>query len=818
MTPRASERPLSAGLFLISAAVLALQVLQTRILSVQMWHHHSYMVVTMTLLGWAAAGALVAVRPKLLEGALSARLAWCGALYAASTLLGYLLLSATADRAADMSAQGRYLMLSLFYSYLLLPYFFGGLLVTLVLSSGGAVHRLYFVNLLGSAVGTWLYIACVAWLGAERLLVLCAAAGPLAGLCFLIGKLPESEARARRGALLASLIALLACALLLPSAPRWLSIEVASSKAMAGLFREHPDARRVDSRWSALCRLDLVQEPETDGRARPILIFQDGDAITVMHSDASWAQESPVALNTLTYLPHALRRELSGGPGPAVLAIGIGGGIDLRYALAQGAARVLGIEINPVTVELVGSTYREFNGDIYHRPGVEVRVGEGRSALRRLDERFDVIQLSGTDTYTAGNAGAYVLSESYLYTREALREYLEHLNPQGTLGIIRLDYEPPRESLRLFGIGLTALRDLGVARPSQHAVAIQQAVPHPLTGEMIRFTACVFAPGELDARSLALYRQASSVKPYRLLYAPGIDGGAPSGEEPSFAELGAAIDAQREQAFYDAYPWDIHPVNDDEPFFFNFHRWSALWSETSATTQWADLTGGPVGLKILATLLVQTSLLTALLVIVPLLLMRREGLRASGAWRHIGYFLGLGAAFMFLEISTVQRMVLFLGHPTYSLTVVLFCFLLFAGLGSRHAGRYVEDPAGALRRIGIALVALIALYAFALEGLLDFALAWPLAARIAWTALLLAPLNFLMGMPFPIGLARLQRLEPRLVPWALGANGGASVVASILCIALAMQSGFRVVSLLALATYALAVWLYSSGPLARAKR
>ncbi|HKX46788.1 MAG TPA: hypothetical protein VJP77_08800, partial [Planctomycetota bacterium] len=160
------------GLFLVSAAVLALQVLQTRVLSVQMWHHHSYMVVTMTLLGFAAAGSLATVVPGLARGDVARKLAWCATLFAASTLLGFLVLDRTADHAARMTAEGRYLALSLFYGYLVVPYLLAGLVVTLALSTAARVPRLYAANLGGSALGVWLFIALVAPLGAERLLVL----------------------------------------------------------------------------------------------------------------------------------------------------------------------------------------------------------------------------------------------------------------------------------------------------------------------------------------------------------------------------------------------------------------------------------------------------------------------------------------------------------------------------------------------------------------------------------------------------------------------------------------------------------------------
>lgn len=803
--------PVAAALFLISAAVLALQVLQTRILSVQMWHHHSYMVVTMTLLGFAAAGSLVTVRPGLARGNVAVKLGVACHLFFVTTILGYFLLARTADAAAEMTASGQYFSLSLFYSYLLLPYFFGGLVVTIALSGAKDVHGLYFVNLAGSAVGAWVFIAVITPLGGERLLVLSAAMGALAGFVLL----------ARQGAagLLGSLGVLGVAGVLFAGAPKWLAVGVASNKAMTDALENIEGSEVVHTAWTPLCRLDFVRFPDVDEATYPMNVYQDGDAITVMHSDASFAPLEPFpALNTLAYEPHKIRFEET-GERPKALAIGIGGGIDLRYGLASEAESVLGIEINSETVRLMREDFADWNGDIYHRridhgggdvQEVEVRVGEGRSTLRRLEEKFDVIELSGTDTYTAGNSGAYVLSESYLYTAEALGEYFDHLNPGGTLGMIRLAYDPPRENLRLFAIALLELRERGVERPSEHGVVIFHEQKHD-SGQIIRFSGNVYSVDPLPEEAIALYRQADLVPEFRVLYYPGIELDNP------FTRLARAIDEGTEQEFFDAYYWDVSPVDDDSPFFFNFHHWSALLGDDErGASDWHDLTGGPIGLRILGTLLLQTTVLTALLVILPLIALRK-GLASSNAGRHLVYFLGLGAGFMFLEISTVQRLVLFLGHPTYSLTVTLSCFLFFAGLGSLWSRRYRERPGAALRVVVVALAVFIAVYAVALEPILAGLLHLSLPVRIACCVVLLAPMNFLMGMPFPLGLARLQRLAPPLVPWALGANGGASVIGSILCIVVAMESGFRAVSLTAMGIYLVGMLVVTTGPLAPSK-
>ena len=202
------------------------------------------------------------------------------------------------------------------------------------------------------------------------------------------------------------------------------------------------------------------------------------------------------------------------------------------------------------------------------------------------------------------------------------------------------------------------------------------------------------------------------------------------------------------------------------------------------------------------------------LVLLPLLALRRSGLRAANATRHMLFFCGVGSGFMLLEISMIQRLVLFLGHPTYSLTVVLFCFLFFAGLGSAWSGRFVRDQTRGVRGAVIAICLISVIYLALLPMVLGWLLQFSLTVRVLAAICLLAPLNFVMGMPFPLALSRLKNLEPQLVPWAIGANGGASVIGSILAVIIAMETGFTIVGAIALAIYAIGMVAATTGPLA----
>lgn len=768
------------GLFLISVTILALEVLHVRILSVQMWYHHAYIIVTMAMLGFAVAGTLVTVRPSLLTGDVQGRLARYSVIFGVLIIAAHFAVPLTADSVTQMSSTSNNLALALTYCILFIPYLFGGMVTTIALSSAQKVHKLYFVNLVGSALGAWAFIGLITPLGGERLLALCAAGALLSGLAFLR---PSTHPRTTGAAVLG-----LVAAGVFMVWPDPLHTEVGSGK------RKFTVGESVYERWTPLSRLDVVEDPENPA---VVHILQDGVAGTLMHSDEHWKMRAPLGTHYIAYIPF-LRQKLS----PEVLVIGLGGGSDLRAAVEFGASSVLGVEINPAMVQLTGEDFADYNGGIYKKPGVSVEVGEGRSTLRRLDRKFDIIQLAGVDTYTSGAAGAFVLSESYLYTMEAISDYFDHLNPEGKLGIVRFHDEPPRETLRIFGMALLELRRRGVEQPSRHAVVIRD--------QWVSGT--VFSPTPMLDEDIALYATSndSPGDGHDALYLPG----RADTNKPVYEALARAIDDGTEDEFYAAHPIDIRPVTDDSPFFFNFHHfWDFVDQEDSAFAREFGIVF-TVAPSILRTVLIQTSILVLLLVLAPLFWLKRDQLRTAHVGRHLLFFLSVGAAFMFLEISMIQRLVLFLGHPTYSLTVVLFCFLFFAGLGSLWSGRFVRDPVRGVRRAVIGLCAVSIVYLIVLGPILSALLDLSLTGRVLVTIGLLAPLNFLMGMPFPLALTRLKSTDPQLVPWAIGANGGASVIGSVLAVVIAMETGFATVMVVSLAVYFIGMLATTTGPLA----
>ncbi|MDJ0833946.1 MAG: SAM-dependent methyltransferase, partial [Gammaproteobacteria bacterium] len=402
---------------------------------------------------------------------------------------------------------------------------------------------------------------------------------------------------------------------------------------------------------------------------------------------------------------------------------------------------------------------------------------------------------------SAGAAGLHALQENYLYTSQALTDYLRHLSEDGLLSLTRWYESPPRDSLRLIATALVALDAMGIDQPGQHLLVLRswQTVTVIIARQ-------AYTPGQL-----ATIRQFCRRHGFDLAYAPDIRAEEVNrfnrSHQPFLYQGVQAMLSGRFAAWQDNYPFDISPVSDERPYFFHHFRWAYLdrLLEQAAGLGKAQLEWGYLVLWLTLLVAVAGSFL---LIMLPLWFGLR--IRATGEqddktsrFRLFVYFSGLGLGFMFIEIAFIQYFILLLGHPLYSISIVLTSFLVFAGVGSFFARRWLQSG---LSRVLLAIVLMLPLYLLLLPLIFNLSLGWSEPMRLALAVLLIAPLAFLMGVPFPIGLAKLSEIAPAFSPWAWGINGCASVTAVILAKLLAMALGFSVVLVCAMLVYALAAW------------
>lgn len=790
------------GVFLCSFATVYMELLHTRLLSFSLWHSVVYAAITVAMLGFGVGGALLASFPRLRGGDVGSKLALFSLGFALSAVAGFALVSCFPIDSFRMS-KVMFAELSIVFLLLMLPYCFAGAVVTLaIMSSRERTHRLYFANMVGSGMGSLLFVFTIGPLGGERCLFFAALLGIAAAVAFVL--------RGSRVLLAVSVaLGVVVCVLGVVAPTRVVDLKFEPNKAVAEWTDpvKYPDAVVEFTEWSPISRVDVIGsaagmvEELPDGTLMPFkVITTDGDATTIMLSGPDereleeWKGRPGYYRNFRTLAYEVLDE-------PNVLLIGVGGGTDALMAVLNSARRVTAVDINPTTLRLGSEVYADFNHGLFQREEITPVVAEGRSFIRRASEDYDLIHLHGVDTFAALSSGAYVLAEHYLYTEEAFADYFERLSSTGILSITRYAFDYPRESLKLFGTAVTALRKMGADPVGGHLYAIK-APDSPWATLLCKKTP--FTAGD-RARYDALFAEV----PYRVMYEPGMEAdvaGFPSGPDAYYVKLVQAASEGGLDRFWRDYKYDILPTTDNRPFFFKYYKWSLLGSLMSDTTGWAGAEG-PLGLFILASLIVSAFVSTVVLIFAPLWKFNRDGLGVPNVARYTLFFLCLGLGFMFLEIGFMQKFALFLGHPTYSIAVVLFAVLTFSGLGSLVAGRLRVSYSKIIAASVAGISVIVVLDTLLLHHLFNALLGYPISVRVLASVVVIAPLALCLGMPFPTGLRAMHEIHPASVAWVSGINGAASVFGSILAIVLAMAGGFSSVFLVSVGIYILGALL-----------
>ena len=791
-----------AALFLVSAGLLTLEISLTRFFSYTVWYHLAYLTISMALLGFGSSGSIVAAFPQFFQRRGHTRVA--AFLVAAAVLIVaalVLLARAPLDVTQVIRAPTRFAFELLgYYLGVGLPFLLAGFAISLPFSAyPHLMGRLYFADLLGAATGCLIAVGGIGILGVPGLVI--SAAGLLLAGAAVLG-LGTPRGRWAVPGILVALAIVASSATLGERIP----IEVTSSK--------RPPTKTVvegeDSyaRWTALNRVDAAgwERPTNiqywasagiDRRYRGLL--PEVARITYDGCNGSNIYAYKGSFRDYAMLDHhLLRTPYLVSENPKVLVIGVGGGIDMMNAIKQGARHVTGAELQPETVYLLKERLRDFTGGFYDRPDVRLVASEGRHFIKKSDERYDLIQITAVDTFAAQATGAYVLAESYLYTTEAIQDYLAHLTEGGLVSLVVGDLIhpgalPPLAS-RLALTGRRALEALKVERPEAHLLVVGQEArkrngSHPQhPGEATALLCARRSPG--SAASPGARGSRSPTLPEKLPTAYPLSG------------LLGSDESARSAALDDAW-FRIDAVRDRDPFFYNVGRWSNFARGAESLLHVPGLHGGPA--RASADDRPVCSCSGFLLIVLPLLRGAREGLRARRVVSFLGYFLALGLGFMFIEISFVQYFVLFLGSPTHALSVTIFSLLLFSSLGSLLSTRFCERPRATLRRLLPVLVALVTLYAFGLGPLFDALLHLEFWARLPIAVAMQLPLGLVLGMFMPLGVELISRENARLVPWAWGINGVGSVAGTTLAVVLAMAWGFTTVALVAAALYAAGV-------------
>jgi hypothetical protein len=863
---------LIAGIGLASFASLLLELGLTRLFSVVLFYHFAFLAISIALLGLGAGGVFAYVRRQWLARWTVRRLGavLCGINAAAIVLALEVVLHVPVSLNLAWANFGR---LSLMYIAAAVPFFLTGVLFSTAFArETRIVTQLYGADLVGGAISCLAVVPLLNWLGGPNAIIFAAVAMACAATMW-------ADARGlRRSAAVLSL--LLLALLAANHSGRLIDIVYAKGQRRDQpwmLFARWNALSRVevdeidDAKYividadasTAIMNADPQKWGETASPA------EGADHVGGGRPGYNWKQDlmsaAPAIANVLR--PHG-----------TYAIIGPGGGVDVLRAVANGSPSVTAIEINPLIANTVmRDLYADYSYHLYELPQVHMHVGDGRSWIRGSREQYDVVQMTLVDTWASTAAGAFALSENNLYTVEAFREYFDHLKPDGFIAITRWEFRRPREALRVVSEAIEALERMGVNDVRKHFIVVADgpldedgrpvtvlAKKTPFTWNEERdvlrhldenedlyplYTPTLFAslindqlcseerfsaadprvencPDEPWLRELLTSRRASgeAAAPFErlILLHEG-------------ANLGGVRFSPR-QEFIRNYPFNIAPVSDNAPFFFfTFKAGDALRNVLHGSGRGMDWKNN-LGVVVLGIVLVISLAAVLAFLIGPLALhgeksppttslvdsQHAASLHARGkarSTRHdlisLLYFVALGLGYILVEIALIQRFLLFLGHPTYALTVVVFLMLLASGFGSTCSGRLLSKTAQIRPVLGMIALIVVA-YIFVLSSVLGTLIGLPFAAKLVISGTLLAPLGFIMGMPFPTGLrqmagevlqAKSEQQGSSTIEWAWAMNAASSVLGSVLAMVVAIQFGLGTALASGAAAYAIAILL-----------
>jgi hypothetical protein len=771
-------------IFCASLAGLLLEVGYTRVVSYKLWYYYTYLVIGLALLGIGSGGILVVVIGRLRRASTDTILAISSLAGAVVIAIGYLVVAripidtvriweyGSASSLKNLAVLGL-ICFVLFASFL----GFGVIVATLLGRAGDRVGPMYFADLVGAGLGCLFAIPLIVSLGPPQVIMLAALVLAVVGLVSLPRRIPIVLAA---GAVLLALLASVAGGLF----------------GLPDVRTEATKGRNDHTSYSALgpvFRVDVV--PVTPDAS---LLLHDGTLGSAMYR----YDDNPASLTRYKKDPRALPFRTLGAPPAHELIIGSAAGNEILASLSFHAKKIDAVELNPVTISLLTKHFADYSGHLNEQRGVQIHNADGRNYLARSKSKYNLVWYVAPDSYAVSNAassGAFVLSESYLYTSEMIKDSLRHLTDDGIMvvqfGELDFTHEPNRTA-RYIMTARKAFRALGIDNPADHLIVSVYLTKSSGDLSTIILKRTPFTPAEVNR-----YRAAVPTVPLvQTSYAPGLPPG------PGIVPQLASLDTRAANAVAAKYPRQISAVTDDAPFFWHFASFGSVLHHIFTPLD-AHNPEDVIGERVLLLLLAVAIAFAALFMLAPFLLVRREWRRLPAKGVSAVYFAALGLGFMFFEITMIQRLVRFLGYPTYSLTVTLASILVFTGLGAALSTRFARRPARVMPVLVATLAALTVFYVFALNSVTDSLLTSSLGVRVAVTIVLLAPLGVCLGTFMPLGLgmvAGLSEHADEYVAWSWAVNGFFSVIGSVLTTILSMTFGFRFVQSLGVFVYAIA--------------
>ena len=748
------------GIFLISLATLALEVSLIRFFSISQWYHFAFMVVSIALFGVAASGTFLAIKKIKKGGNL---LFLSSILFSLSVLIGFFITNNTIFDPFQANLNPSHIfVLLIYYIFLGLPFFFFGIIIAhSFLRFQKKAGKIYFYNMSGSAIGALVSLFFISYFHTKTILVI-----TLIGLiCSLLFINNRSSKSAYKKWIVLLLIVINIILFFIP-----LEINISEYKELNQALNV-PDSKLIETRYNSFSRVDVIESsftryaPGLSPTFRKILPKQIGITIDASNMNSITKYNMRYGdLDFVDHLPTSIPYFLV--ENKKTLIINSGAGLDILTALKNNAT-VTAIEANPIVIGLLKNEYANYSGNIYNRANVV--LGEGRSFIKGNREKFDIIVVSLAGNVLSGSAGISGLTENYLLTKEAFAEYHDSLSDNGFLVITRWLLFPPRESLRLFSL----------------ALEIDEQAKKTAMYRSWTTVTLLMSKNELNQNTIGKIKDFCDRNKFDIIYIPAdfIPNKNLVFKDPYYYNSIQSL-LENKHEFYRNYVFDVRPVTDDKPFYFNFFKLSKVGELYKSIGQkWSPFFDSGF---LMVFILIQTFILSLIFIFLPIKFFNKKHLsNRIIKKRPLIYFFAIGLSYLFIEIVLIQKFILFLGHVVFSSSAIIFSMLLFSSFGALYSQKFRTKK---LSRIIPILFILILFYVFFLDFIINLFISLNLVLKIILSIVLTAPLGFFMGFPFPLGI---RTIKKELIPLAWAINGSASVLSPILAILIALFLGYN---------------------------
>lgn len=799
---------LGLGLFFISASIIMLEVDLTRIFSVTMWYHFSFFIISLAMMGLASSSMIVFYYKDRINNLLL-YLFYASLLFGISITFSFIMSeNVTLPQFFINDRFNIFTILSLIYKSMLLflPFFFAGACLALLFSFlPDDFSYLYFWDLSGAAAGASLIVSLLNNFSAPSILIFLSCVAFMSTLFFMA----SAERLRVKYIFLPVMLIVISCSAFYLNI-KYNYLDVHKVKAY-GSFIQEVEAQTIFKKWSAVSRIAVFPEwVSANGNTRYCPVSNDGGAPTLFVNHKGKLENSHFR-KTFRALPFNLKKK------PNILIIGSAGGIDILSALASRANHVTGVEINPVIVDLLKGKFASFTHNLFYDKRVRIVNSEARHFIASVPDKFDIISMTMIDTWAANSAGAYTFQENNLYTLEAFKSYLEHLNDNGIFSVTR--YLLKNELLRTVTTGLTCLEQKGVEDPLKNIIVVTDELGKRGT---VLLKNVPFSSDEINSLENFVNKNG-----YYIIYAPSIN---ECNVSQSFYEchIKQLIKAIRNyikafnrgkdgaHGFRRKFHLNIEPTTDNNPFFFFMIKKGHLFNPLNKI----DHNG--FGIALLFGTIFALFILCLVIIFLPLYFCGKDKIHNVSMEEKliIGYFCCIGSGYMFIEVPIIQKLSLMFSSPAHSLTVTLFLLLFSSGIGSLFFYKTKLKNVKYFKGL-VFLCIIISQLAFIIFAgrIIEKTLGQSFLIRFLAIALLIVPMGFFMGIPMPMGISTLySKLKTRLIPWAWGANGAASVISASFSILVAIYYGFSKDIYLAIISYGLAFLFLSLSNLAKASR